>query len=119
MCTLLPRFLLPSLSFRHALLQWAHQESNLGPSGYEPVALPTELWAPKRIIDHGSITVKVAQRRRVEPLEERTNLSPKASKSLLCPSQPVQCMGHTHRGENSRRRDKVFGRTSSIPGPVR
>ena len=22
---------------------WAHQDSNLGPSGYEPVALPTEL----------------------------------------------------------------------------
>ena len=24
---------------------WAHQDSNLGPSGYEPVALTTELWA--------------------------------------------------------------------------
>ena len=22
---------------------WAHQDSNLGPAGYEPVALPTEL----------------------------------------------------------------------------
>ncbi len=27
------------------LNRWAHQESNLGPTGYEPVALPTELWA--------------------------------------------------------------------------
>ena len=27
------------------LKRWAHQESNLGPTGYEPVALPTELWA--------------------------------------------------------------------------
>ena len=25
--------------------RWAHQGSNLGPTGYEPVALPTELWA--------------------------------------------------------------------------
>ena len=24
---------------------WAHQDSNLGPTGYEPVALPAELWA--------------------------------------------------------------------------
>ena len=27
---------------------WAHQDSNLGPSGYEPPALTTELWAPDR-----------------------------------------------------------------------
>ncbi len=26
---------------------WAHQDSNLGPTGYEPVALPAELWALK------------------------------------------------------------------------
>src|SRR3989337_1235915 len=25
---------------------WAHLDSNQGPTGYEPVALPTELWAP-------------------------------------------------------------------------
>ena len=24
---------------------WAHLASNQGPTGYEPVALPTELWA--------------------------------------------------------------------------
>ena len=24
---------------------WAHLDSNQGPTGYEPVALPTELWA--------------------------------------------------------------------------
>jgi hypothetical protein len=24
---------------------WAHLGSNQGPSGYEPVALPAELWA--------------------------------------------------------------------------
>ncbi len=24
---------------------WAHQDLNLGPTGYEPVALPAELWA--------------------------------------------------------------------------
>ena len=24
---------------------WAHQDSNLGQAGYEPEALPTELWA--------------------------------------------------------------------------
>ncbi len=29
------------------VLWWAHQGSNLGPSGYEPVALPIELWAPE------------------------------------------------------------------------
>lgn len=31
----------------HNLLKfwWARQDSNLGPTGYEPVALPTELWA--------------------------------------------------------------------------
>ncbi len=32
--------LLPRLA-----LDWAHQDSNLGPTGYEPVALPAELWA--------------------------------------------------------------------------
>ncbi len=26
-------------------LKWAHLASNQGPTGYEPVALPTELWA--------------------------------------------------------------------------
>ena len=25
--------------------EWAHLESNQGPTGYEPVALPAELWA--------------------------------------------------------------------------
>src|SRR3989304_321011 len=25
---------------------WAHLDANQGPTGYEPVALPTELWAP-------------------------------------------------------------------------
>ena len=25
------------------VLWWAHQDSNLGPAGYEPAALPTEL----------------------------------------------------------------------------
>jgi hypothetical protein len=25
--------------------EWAHQDSNLGPAGYEPAALTTELWA--------------------------------------------------------------------------
>ena len=24
---------------------WAHKDLNLGPTGYEPVALTTELWA--------------------------------------------------------------------------
>ena len=27
--------------------KWAHLGSNQGPTGYEPVALPTELWARK------------------------------------------------------------------------
>ena len=26
---------------------WAQEDSNLRPSGYEPGALPTELWAPE------------------------------------------------------------------------
>jgi hypothetical protein len=30
---------------RQGIRKWAHQDSNLGPTGYEPVALPTELWA--------------------------------------------------------------------------
>ena len=25
---------------------WAHQDSNLGPTDYEPAALTAELWAP-------------------------------------------------------------------------
>jgi hypothetical protein len=37
------------LSFEEGFLLikmwWAHQDSNLGPTGYEPVALTTELWA--------------------------------------------------------------------------
>ena len=32
----------------NVLKWWAHLASNQGPSGYEPVALPTELWAPKK-----------------------------------------------------------------------
>ena len=27
---------------------WVHQDSNLGPAGYEPVALTAELWTPDR-----------------------------------------------------------------------
>jgi hypothetical protein len=29
----------------HQAEKWAHLGSNQGPTGYEPVALPTELWA--------------------------------------------------------------------------
>ena len=32
--------------FRSYLIWWAHKDLNLGPTGYEPVALTTELWAP-------------------------------------------------------------------------
>lgn len=28
------------------LFGWAHLDSNQGPTGYEPAALTTELWAP-------------------------------------------------------------------------
>ena len=28
---------------------WAHLGSNQGPTGYEPVALPTELWAHREL----------------------------------------------------------------------
>ena len=28
-----------------AAAKWAHQDSNLGPTGYEPAALTAELWA--------------------------------------------------------------------------
>ena len=28
------------------MFKWAHQDSNLGPTGYEPAALAAELWAP-------------------------------------------------------------------------
>ena len=31
-------------------LEWAHLESNQGPTGYEPVALPAELWALTALI---------------------------------------------------------------------
>jgi hypothetical protein len=31
--------------FIHYIFIWAHLGSNQGPTGYEPVALPTELWA--------------------------------------------------------------------------
>ena len=29
---------------------WVHQDSNLGPAGYEPVALTAELWTRGRAI---------------------------------------------------------------------
>ena len=35
----------PSPRLLISLELWAHQDSNLGPTGYEPVALTTELWA--------------------------------------------------------------------------
>ncbi len=31
-------------------MMWAHLGSNQGPTGYEPVALPAELWAPSSTI---------------------------------------------------------------------
>src|SRR5512147_1656558 len=37
---------------------WAHLGSNQGPTGYEPVALPAELWAPttcRRIVFNGCL----------------------------------------------------------------
>ncbi len=34
------------LKYEYSILEWAHLESNQGPTGYEPVALPAELWAP-------------------------------------------------------------------------
>jgi hypothetical protein len=37
--------------------KWAHLGSNQGPTGYEPVALPTELWA--RIVLRYTILNKV------------------------------------------------------------
>ncbi len=37
---------------------WAHLGSNQGPTGYEPVALPIELWAPsEKLIDSVHLTV--------------------------------------------------------------
>ena len=44
-------FILLCVGHRHesfmtlSALQWAHLGSNQGPTGYEPVALPIELWA--------------------------------------------------------------------------
>ena len=29
---------------------WAHQDSNLGPAGYEPEALTAELWARPALV---------------------------------------------------------------------
>ena len=36
---------------------WAHLGSNQGPTGYEPVALPAELWAHKDLL---AVYVKTA-----------------------------------------------------------
>ncbi len=33
---------------------WAHQDSNLGPTGYEPAALTAELWAQRILAPTGS-----------------------------------------------------------------
>src|SRR5215213_2196322 len=33
-------------SLSTSVLWWVHQDSNLGPAGYEPVALTAELWTP-------------------------------------------------------------------------
>ena len=35
----------PPSAIRGTVVKWAHQDSNLGPTGYEPVALTAELWA--------------------------------------------------------------------------
>jgi hypothetical protein len=37
---------------------WAHLGSNQGPTGYEPVALPTELWARLDRLTDSNIFVK-------------------------------------------------------------
>ena len=38
------------MPLRRIVFEWAHQDSNLGPTGYEPVALPAELWAPRVLL---------------------------------------------------------------------
>src|SRR5262249_19473477 len=45
--------------FLSILRRWAHRVSNQGPTGYEPVALPTELWAPATLhatLHHSALT---------------------------------------------------------------
>ena len=48
-----------SMDPRSLSIQWAHLGSNQGPTGYEPVALPAELWAPIFIIFHPLGNVKL------------------------------------------------------------
>lgn len=47
-------------------LEWAHLASNQGPTGYEPVALPTELWAqgkhPSRTAPPGSPGIHLSKK---------------------------------------------------------
>ena len=38
---------------------WAHLDSNQGPTGYEPGALPAELWAPYHTVNFNFIVVIV------------------------------------------------------------
>src|SRR3990170_6014103 len=38
---------------------WAHLGSNQGPTGYEPVALPAELWAPSFFYYYSPSPVRV------------------------------------------------------------
>ncbi len=39
------------VSFQTSGKWWAHLDSNQGPTGYEPGALPAELWAPSHTIN--------------------------------------------------------------------
>ncbi len=48
----------PPFRERLCISWWAHQDSNLGPTGYEPVALPTELWAR---VKHDAFVVHIIQ----------------------------------------------------------
>lgn len=41
---------------------WAHLDSNQGPTGYEPGALPAELWAPYHMANNNYIiTLEISQ----------------------------------------------------------
>ena len=48
--------------------KWAHEDSNLEPTGYEPAALTVELWAPTRERATGIEPVSLAWKAKALPL---------------------------------------------------
>jgi hypothetical protein len=96
---------------------WAHQDSNLGPTGYEPVALPTELWAhsadPLNIFSNEELS-RLAGKQKMIPLRgplkhDAAQNAPDARREISEERGVLKYVEVTRRSKQRRRRDILSG----------